>query len=351
MHGADGFGDTGYLPASRLPEEEHAAAAIVRLARERPGELTLVALAPLTNLALALRLDPSLPQRVARLVVMGGAVNGRGNTERVPAEFNIGFDPEAAHVVFSAWPQFDLVDWEACLRHTFDFARFDAWLAEGDARARFYAAISRKARAFNRARGRPGVVAADALAMAVALDPDIVDARRSASRRDRNVGRLTRGATVVDWEERLGRPANARIVLDVDQARFEALAARSLGAAAHPDPRRARPETRDRAGRLARHQGRRLSCRSFPARRRSIRMKTDTHPKYQPVVFQDLSSDFSFLTRSTMSSKETIKWEDGKEYPLIKVEISSHSHPFFTGKQKTMDAGGRVDKFRRRYAK
>jgi large subunit ribosomal protein L31 len=80
-------------------------------------------------------------------------------------------------------------------------------------------------------------------------------------------------------------------------------------------------------------------------------MKTDTHPNYQPVVFQDISSDFSFLTRSTMSSKETVKWEDGKEYPLIKVEISSHSHPFFTGKQKVIDSGGRVDKFRKRYAK
>jgi large subunit ribosomal protein L31 len=80
-------------------------------------------------------------------------------------------------------------------------------------------------------------------------------------------------------------------------------------------------------------------------------MKTDTHPNYQPVVFQDISSDFSFLTRSTMSSNEKIKWEDGKEYPLIKVEISSHSHPFFTGKQKVIDSGGRVDKFRKRYAK
>ena len=80
-------------------------------------------------------------------------------------------------------------------------------------------------------------------------------------------------------------------------------------------------------------------------------MKTDTHPNYQPVVFQDISSDFSFLTRSTMSSKEKVKWEDGKEYPLIKVEISSHSHPFFTGKQKVIDSGGRVDKFRKRYAK
>lgn len=79
-------------------------------------------------------------------------------------------------------------------------------------------------------------------------------------------------------------------------------------------------------------------------------MKPDIHPNNKPVVFQDLSSDFAFLTKSTMSSKETIKWEDGNEYPLIKVDISSHSHPFYTGKQKTLDVGGRVDKFRRRYA-
>ncbi len=78
-------------------------------------------------------------------------------------------------------------------------------------------------------------------------------------------------------------------------------------------------------------------------------MKADTHPNYRNVVFQDVSSDFSFLTRSTMGSKETIKWEDGKEYPLIKVEVSSQSHPFYTGKHKMVDAGGRVDKFRRRY--
>ena len=80
-------------------------------------------------------------------------------------------------------------------------------------------------------------------------------------------------------------------------------------------------------------------------------MKADIHPKYQTVVFQDLSSDFSFLTRSTLSSKETIKWEDGEQYPLIKVDISSQSHPFYTGKHKIMDTGGRVDKFRKRYAK
>ncbi len=79
-------------------------------------------------------------------------------------------------------------------------------------------------------------------------------------------------------------------------------------------------------------------------------MKADIHPNYRPVVFQDVSCDFAFLTRSTLGSKETIKWEDGQEYPLIKVEISSNSHPFYTGKHKIVDTAGRVDKFRRRYA-
>lgn len=79
-------------------------------------------------------------------------------------------------------------------------------------------------------------------------------------------------------------------------------------------------------------------------------MKADIHPKYHPVVFQDVTTDYSILTRSTMTSKEKIKWEDGQEYPLIKIDISSASHPFYTGKHKIVDTGGRVDKFNRRYA-
>jgi large subunit ribosomal protein L31 len=78
-------------------------------------------------------------------------------------------------------------------------------------------------------------------------------------------------------------------------------------------------------------------------------MKEGIHPKYLPVVFYDVSSDYKFLSASTKTSNETIQWEDGNTYPLIKVEISSASHPFYTGKQKTADAGGRVDKFNKRY--
>jgi len=80
-------------------------------------------------------------------------------------------------------------------------------------------------------------------------------------------------------------------------------------------------------------------------------MKAGIHPEYKEVVFQDMSSDFAILTRSTIESNETIKWEDGKEYPLVKVEVSSASHPFYTGKHKVLDSGGRVDRFKKRYSK
>ena len=78
-------------------------------------------------------------------------------------------------------------------------------------------------------------------------------------------------------------------------------------------------------------------------------MKKDIHPDYHMVVFKDISTDFAMLTRSTATSKDTIKWEDGNEYPLIKVEISSSSHPFFTGKQHLVDSAGRVEKFLKKY--
>ena len=79
-------------------------------------------------------------------------------------------------------------------------------------------------------------------------------------------------------------------------------------------------------------------------------MKAGIHPDYREVVFHDVTSDFKFLTRSTMATKETIKWEDGNEYPLIKVEISSATHPFYTGQNRVLDTAGRIDKFKKRYA-
>lgn len=228
VHGRDGFGDTGLLPARRAAESEHASLAMIRLSHRHAGELTLVTLGPMTNLALALRLDPSLPGRIRRLVVMGGAVTGQGNT-LVPTEFNIGFDPEAAHVALSAFERYELVDWEAVVRHGFDRASFEEWLAQGDHRASFYAAISRQTRDWSAQRRGERWLCADALAMAQVLEP----AHGELDWRPLEVetgGRASRGATVVDWQRRSGRPDSAGILARYDQARFEAMVRSALGA-------------------------------------------------------------------------------------------------------------------------
>ena len=78
-------------------------------------------------------------------------------------------------------------------------------------------------------------------------------------------------------------------------------------------------------------------------------MQKEIHPDYHPVVFLDTGTGEKFFTRSTLSSKETVKWEDGNEYPLIKVDISSASHPFYTGQMKYVDSAGRVEKFQKKY--
>lgn len=84
----------------------------------------------------------------------------------------------------------------------------------------------------------------------------------------------------------------------------------------------------------------------------SAKMKADIHPKnYRLVVFKDMSCDYAFLTKSTVDTRDTIVWEDGNEYPLVKLEISDKSHPFYTGKMKLVDTAGRIDKFKNRYAK
>ncbi|MCA0394084.1 MAG: nucleoside hydrolase [Proteobacteria bacterium] len=229
VHGQDGFGDIGYTAARRAVEAEHAALAILRLSHAHAGRLLLVALGPLTNLALALKLDPTLPARVARLVVMGGAVTAHGNITPA-AEFNVYFDPEAAKIVFEAFPRFDLADWEATVAHGLPHADVDAWLGAASPRASFYEGISRQTRQWSADRRGDRWFAADALAMAWALAPggalETVD-RPVEVALDHGPAR---GATVVDWNRQAGRPDRARILLRYDQAAFEARIRSALAA-------------------------------------------------------------------------------------------------------------------------
>lgn len=222
IHGSDGFGDAGLAPAAQGAQAEHAALAILRLSHEHAGRLLLVALGPLTNLALALRLDPTLPERIARCVVMGGAVTGQGNVTAA-AEFNAWFDPEAARIVFEAFPQVELADWEAVLRHPLGLADTEAWMAAPGPRGAFYAAISGFTLDWWRERGHPDWCCADAVAMALALEPGAAGPLQARPLAVELAHGPARGATVVDWERRGPGPDNVAILMQYDQARFEAL--------------------------------------------------------------------------------------------------------------------------------
>ena len=216
-------------PPARSAETEHAALAILRLSHEHAGKLLLVALGPLTNLALALKLDPTLPTRIARLVVMGGAVTAHGNITAA-AEFNIAFDPEAAHIVFDAFPRIDLVDWEAVMAHGFPHAALRA-LAAGavDARPLLRRDLAQDARLGRRPPRRPlafGRCAGDG------ATPCSRRARwKSPSARWPSNSRAATpaGATIVDWRREEGRPDNAGDPAALRPGRVRGAAGRGAG--------------------------------------------------------------------------------------------------------------------------
>jgi purine nucleosidase len=223
VHGKDGLGDSGYPPSKRRVAHEHAVNALGRLANESPGELTLVAIGPLTNVALATRLDPGLPAKYKALVVMGGSIRGMGNVTPA-AEFNAYSDPEAAAIVLDAWPGLNLISWETTMAHPFTAAQVEALMAIDSPRAEFFRRITRGSMVLTRRLfGRDVLFAPDALAVAVALEPDIV---RKAERHYVQLelaGYLTRGHTTVDWSDQTGRSPNANLVLEMDAGRLWAL--------------------------------------------------------------------------------------------------------------------------------
>jgi purine nucleosidase len=175
VHGEDGLGNNKYPASARQPESEHAVNALVRLANESPGDLTLVAIGPLTNVAMATRLDPSLPEKYKRLVVMGGAIRGMGNTKNVSTEFNLYTDPEAGAIVFNAWKDVALVSWETTMAYPFSADQIEALGSQDNTRSEFFNQITQNTVKFIQERlGRKMLFAPDPLAVAVALEPDIV---------------------------------------------------------------------------------------------------------------------------------------------------------------------------------
>ncbi len=226
VHGADGLGDCNIPEAQGQIEREHAALALTRMAAERPGHYTLVAIGPLTNVALATRLDPSFPRNLAEFVFMGGAYEARGNTSIV-AEFNVHNDPEAAAIVLNSFPQATMISWELTLNCLVPWEKVAALEAKHSPAVEFFNRIS-ALMASNLRRDRyQGMAMPDALAVAVAIDPAIVLESVRAHVQIELSGALTRGQTVVDWA---GRP-QVDVIKQIDLERFWQMMRQSLGVA------------------------------------------------------------------------------------------------------------------------
>jgi purine nucleosidase len=221
IHGENGLGDVAIPESDRKVENEPAALALSRLGKENPGELELIAIGPLTNIALALRLNPDLPSLYNRLVIMGGAYLAQGNTANPPAEFNIFADPEAAYVVFENWPGFTMVSWEATVAHGMPIDEFTEFFAYDNPRSKFLEKVTQKTLEFLKLvlDGRMNY-AADPLAMAVLMEPEIVLESEEKFVQIERFGSLSRGMTVVDWWNLSKQPPNVNIIRRVDSDRF-----------------------------------------------------------------------------------------------------------------------------------
>ena len=221
VHGEDGLGDVNIPASKRSPEKKPAALALIDLAKENPGELELIAIGPLTNLAIALRLDPELPSFYKRLVIMGGAYLAKGNTLNPPAEFNIYADPDAAAVVFANWPELTMISWEATMAHGMPIEDFNTFFTLENPRSHFLMKVTKKTLEFlQNVMNRDTSYFADPLAMAVLIEPEIVTEVEDKHVQVERFGALSRGMTVVDWWGLTGHSPNTHIVRQVKRDRF-----------------------------------------------------------------------------------------------------------------------------------
>ncbi|NLE50737.1 MAG: nucleoside hydrolase [Chloroflexi bacterium] len=218
VHGADGLG--GYRGDRRSNghvQSAPAALALLQQVNDAPGEITVVALGPLTNLALACRLDPSFPQKVKALVFMGGTISALGNTRNLTAEFNAFCDPEAVRIVLDAFPESTMLSWETTLKHSFSWEQYDSLSQLGTDLASFFGAITGPTIAFLRQFPQvPGYLLPDPLAMAIALDPGLITASEHLFVTMELQGALTRGQTVIDYMGTSGCDPNVHVVTGVD---------------------------------------------------------------------------------------------------------------------------------------
>ena len=224
IHGADGMGGSGFPRARQRPERKHAVDAIVDAINESPGEITLIEIAPMTNVALALRKDPGIAKKVKEFYFMGGANQYLGNVTPA-AEFNIWVDPDAASIVLNSGMPITMVGWEIVMRHgLIGIPELEEIGAMKTKESEFYLAVNRQVRKYMEIeRGVDGTSCPDSITMAIALNP-----RLATETRDRFVevdatDGISRGVTWVDELGSLKKKPNVRVVYDVSQQAFRAM--------------------------------------------------------------------------------------------------------------------------------
>lgn len=241
VHGRDGMGDVGLALTGRSADPGHAVDVLIDLARRYPGEITLVTLGPLTNLALALRTAPDLAGLFGRVVMMAGTGDGTGNVTPT-AEFNIYVDPEAADIVFSSGMPLEMVGWDASRQDATLSVEAAAGLAEVGPLGRFCVDIQRQLFEFCRTVTQiDGVDLPDPLTLAVAIDPEVATRVVHKSVVVETLGRHTAGMTVVDHLGVTGREPNVKVVLRADHERFMTMLTRAC------TPETLRPRRKDNA--------------------------------------------------------------------------------------------------------
>ncbi|WZH37635.1 MAG: nucleoside hydrolase [Microbacterium enclense] len=220
VHG-DGAGGLTMDVADCEPSPEHAVDALLRLTAAHPGEVDVVAIGPLTNIALAVLTDPSFATRVRSLVIMGGSNNARGNITAA-AEYNFYVDPEAARIVFGAGFDITVVPWAPLTVRDAVFDRETyARIAEIDTPlARFFHRVNQATLDFDESVGLPGATHPDSLSAAVLLHPELVLASARYNVQIETASELTRGYSAMSWGVH-GLDANATVIESVDAAAFE----------------------------------------------------------------------------------------------------------------------------------
>jgi purine nucleosidase len=221
VHGEDGMGNSGFPRAKKDVESKHAVDALVELAARHAGKLEVIAQGPLTNIALALRKDPALPEKVRRLWIMGGANNSLGNVTPA-AEFNFYVDPEAAHMVLTAGFRTVLVPWDVCVNDGILLRGELAGIIEMKTKlSEFYLAVNRATWEFVRDEmGIDGISHPDALTIAMAIDEGLILERGNYFVDCEYESELTRGYSVVDLMSVTGNAPNCDVVVGADKGAF-----------------------------------------------------------------------------------------------------------------------------------